>query len=143
VKFSSLEPKVRAFLEGPRFAVLATINQSGSPQLTEMWYGIKGDELFFNTTEERQKKTNLDRDPRVSLLVSELKGQPTWRYNKYVRVDGTARLVATGAPAVDDIVALSVRYDGPETEAQARASFSKQHRATYVIDIRRVYPKGL
>jgi nitroimidazol reductase NimA-like FMN-containing flavoprotein (pyridoxamine 5'-phosphate oxidase superfamily) len=58
---------VREFLEAPRYAVLATVNRDGSPHLTEMGYGIRRDELFFNTTEEHQKKQNLDRDPRVSM----------------------------------------------------------------------------
>ena len=143
MNFASLEPRVRAFLSEPRYAVLSTINPSGSPHLTEMWYGIKGEDLFFNTTEERQKKANLDRDPRVSLLVAARVGEPTWEKLAYVRIDGVARLVATGPAAVDDIVSLSVRYDGPQTEASARKSFGSQHRATYVIDVRRVYPKGL
>ena len=32
--------KTRAFLEGPHFAVMATINRDGSPQLTVMWYAL-------------------------------------------------------------------------------------------------------
>ena len=31
---------VRAFLEQPHFAVMATINASGTPQLTVMWYAL-------------------------------------------------------------------------------------------------------
>ena len=34
-----IEPRIREFLAAPRYAVLATVNPSGSPQLTEMWYG--------------------------------------------------------------------------------------------------------
>ena len=139
---TTLEPKVKQFLAAPRYAVLATLNPGGSPHLTEMWYGLKGDEVFFNTTEERQKPQNIARDPRVSLLVAGEKGDPIWEKLQYVRIDGRAKLVASGPAAVDDIVALSVRYDGKEGEAAARASFGKQHRATYVIQIRRVYVKG-
>ena len=138
-----LDPKVRAFLEAPRYAVLATVNRDGSPHLTEMWYGMRDGELFFNTTEERQKRRNLDRDARVSLIVSGEKGSPVWRSLVYVRVDGTARLVKTGPAAMEDIVALAMRYDGPSTESAARATYGKMQRATYVIDVRKVYPKGL
>lgn len=138
-----IEPRIREFLAAPRYAVLATMNPSGSPQLTEMWYGFRGNELFFNTTEERQKSSNLARDPRVSLLVSEKKGGEVWQRNVYVRVDGRARLVATGPEAIEDIVGLAIRYDGPEAEAGARRTYAGAHRATYIIDVRRVYPKGL
>ena len=70
----SLDRRVREFLQAPRYAVLATINPGGSAHLTEMWYGIRQNGLFFNTTEERTKKQNLDRDPRVSLLVAQTAG---------------------------------------------------------------------
>ena len=140
---ASLDPRVREFLNAPRYAVLATINRDGSPHLTEMWYGIRGDELFFNTTQERRKRQNLDRDPRVSLIVSGEKGGVVWRSLVYVRIDGTARLVATGDDALEDIVRLAVRYDGPQSEPSARASYAQAHRATYAISIKRVYVKGL
>jgi PPOX class probable F420-dependent enzyme len=142
-RVTSLEPRVRTFLEAPRYAVLATVNRDGSPHLTEMWYGVREGELFFNTTEERHKTQNLARDARVSLLVSEKKGNPIWRSLVYVRVDGRARLVRTGPDAIEDIVSLAIRYDGPDAEANARASYANMHRATWAIDVRRVYLKGL
>ena len=138
-----LDRRVLEFLEGPRYAVLATINADGTPQLTEMWFGVRDGDVFFNTTEERQKPRNVARDPRVSLLVSERKGGVVWQTLAYVRIDGVARLVTTGAAALEDIVALAIRYDGPSAEAAARRNYSTMHRATYVIAPRRVYAKGL
>ena len=38
-----LEPPIRAFLQEPRYAVLATLNPSGAPHLTEMWYDLRAD----------------------------------------------------------------------------------------------------
>jgi len=66
-----------------------------------------------------------------------------WRSLAYVRIDGTARLVATGDVALEDIVGLAVRYDGPGAESSARASYAPMKRATYAIRIGRVYAKGL
>ena len=40
-----LSEKARAFLQERRFAVLATINKNGSPQLTTMWYLLDGDTI--------------------------------------------------------------------------------------------------
>jgi len=143
VPILKLTPQVRTFLEAPRYAVLATINPDGTPHLTEMWYGLRDGELFFNTTEERFKRRNLDRDTRVSLLVSAEKGDDVWRTLTYVRVDGTARLVASGARAIEDIVGLSIRYDGPASEPKARGTYGRMHRETYAIDVRHIYIKGL
>jgi PPOX class probable F420-dependent enzyme len=137
------DPKVREYLAAPRYAVLATLNPNGSPHLTEMWWGIRGDEVFFNTTEERHKKRNLERDRRVSLLVAGKVGEPVWRSLAYVRLDGLARRVAAGMEALEDIVQLSIRFDGPASEPTAREHFGKMHRVTYVIDVDRVYAKGI
>ena len=132
---AKLDPAVRAFLDEPRFAVLGTLNEDGSPQLTVIWYGRRGDELFVNTTAPRKKAANLARDPRVSLLAGES--------DRYVRVDGDARLVASGDEALRDIHDLAVRYDGEAAaERQTRDVWSKQQRLTYAIAVRRVYRYG-
>ena len=138
-----IDPAVRAFLDEPRYAVLATLNEDGSAHLTEMWYELRGDEIIFNTTEERHKKHNLVRDARVSLLVSGRRGDPVWKTLTYVRVDGRARRIADGPRALDDIVRLAIRYDGPSAEAAARAKYADAHRVTYAVPVRRVYRKGI
>jgi PPOX class probable F420-dependent enzyme len=134
-----LEPRVREFLEGPRYAVLATLNPSGSPHLTEMWYELRGDEIIFNTTDERAKRRNLEHDARVSLLVGAKKGDVVWRSLAYVRVDG----VASGKEALEDICRFALHYDGPAEAAKVRVAYAKQSRITYAITIRRSYTKGL
>jgi PPOX class probable F420-dependent enzyme len=127
-----LPDAVRAFLDAPRFAVLATIREDGSPHLTVVWYGVRGDEHIVNTTVPRSKARNLERDPRVSLLVGEMA--------RYVRVEGEARVVATGPDAVRDIHDLGVRYDGEvAAERQTRTVWSTQERVTYAIAVRRLY----
>ena len=130
-----LDDDVRTFLDASRSADLATINANGSPQLSVIWYERRGDEVVVNTTTERVKARNIDRDARVSLLV----GDP----ERYVRLDGVARVVATGPQALADIRALAVRYNGEDAaERQARDVWSTQQRVTYAIAIRRVYRYG-
>ena len=131
----TLDDDIRVFLDAPRSADLATLNPDGSPQLSVIWYERRGDEVVVNTTVQRVKAHNMDRDPRVSLLV----GDP----ERYVRLDGDARVVATGADALADIRALAVRYNGEDAAArQARDVWSTQQRVTYAIAIRRVYRYG-
>ncbi len=43
---------MRTFLEEKRFAVLATINPTGAPQLTVMWYLLDGDEFIAGVARE-------------------------------------------------------------------------------------------
>ena len=56
-------------LDGPNYAVLATINRDGSPHSSAMWVGRDGDDLVFSTLEGRVKHRNMLRDPRVSVTV--------------------------------------------------------------------------
>lgn len=130
-----LDADVRALLDEPRSADLATLNANGSPQLSIVWHERRGDEVVINTTAQRVKARNMDRDPRVSLLV----GDPA----RYVRLDGVARVVATGPQALADIRALAVRYEGEEhAEKETRDVWSKQQRVTYAIAITRLYRYG-
>jgi len=127
-----LPDEVRAFLDAPRFAVLATLREDGSPHLTVVWYERRDDEVIVNTTAPRSKARNIERDPRVSLLVGEME--------RYVRLDGEARAVATGTAALADIRGMAVRYDGEAAaDRQARRVWSTQERVTYAIAVRRLY----
>ena len=131
---TALDGPTREFLREPRDAVVTTINRDGSPHMTVVWYDLRGDELLLNTTDDRVKYRNLERDPRVTVLVGDGK--------RYVRVDGTARKVATGAEALKDIHDLAVRYEGPEAaERDTREVYSKKRRVTYLVRPRRVYVK--
>ncbi len=131
----TLAADVREFLDAPRFAVLGTLNEDGSPQLTVTWYARRDDEVIVNTTAPRKKALNMARDPRVALLVGES--------DRYVRLDGAAREVAAGDDALRDIRELAVRYDGEAAaEKQTRDVWSKQQRVTYAIAVRRVYRYG-
>lgn len=126
---------VRAFLDVPRFAVLGTLNEDGSAHLTVIWYDRREDEAVVNTTAQRKKAANLARDPRVSLLVGEA--------DRYVRLDGDARVIASGEAALRDIHDMAVRYDGEAAAAkQTREVWSKQERLTYAIAVRRIYRYG-
>ncbi len=46
---AKLSERAHAFLHEVRFAVLGTINQDGTPQLTTMWYLLEDDTLVMNT----------------------------------------------------------------------------------------------
>ena len=126
-----LEDKVRAFLDRPRFAVLATINPDGTPKQPVLWYELQGDEIMMNTKRGRIKDLNLVRDPRLSFCVED--------GYKYVTLTGTATLIDDQEVAQADIRSLAIRYHGAaKGEEQARRLFSKQERITIRLHIDRV-----
>ena len=131
---TAVDTRTREFLREPRDAFVTTINKDGSPHTTVVWYDMRGDDVLLNTTDDRVKYRNLERDPRVSIVIGD--GQ------HYVRIDGEARQVATGAEALKDIHDLAVRYEGAEAaERDTRDIYSKRRRVTYLVTPRRVYVK--
>ena len=64
-----LSADVRALLDEPNFAHLATLMPDGSPQIAPVWVGREGDRILIATGEGSLKAKNTKRDPRVSLSI--------------------------------------------------------------------------
>lgn len=58
-----------ALVQKKVFAGLGTVMPDGSPQVTPVWIDFDGEFLLVNTAEGRQKDKNLQREPRVSLML--------------------------------------------------------------------------
>lgn len=80
-----------AWLDAPEFATIATINPDGRPQLSVVWIARDGDDLLVSTIQGRRKYLNLERDPRVTVLV-----YPKDSPYTYVEVRGTAVMTEEG-----------------------------------------------
>jgi PPOX class probable F420-dependent enzyme len=96
-------------LDGPNYAVLATINLDGSPQTSAMWVGRDGDDVLFSTVEGRVKHRNMLRDPRVSVTVID-SADP----ESYVELRGRVTMTPDIGRAVD--TRLSWKYDGKDPD---------------------------
>lgn len=96
------------FLDEPYFGIVTTLRADGSPQSTMVWVERDGDTVSFNTAYGRAKPSNLERDPRVSVLVS----SPDFYH--WIAVDGRAELTTDGAE--EQIDRLSRKYDGKPWE---------------------------
>ena len=120
---SLLSEKARTFLQERRFAVLATINAAGTPQLTTMWYLLEDDTIIMNTRSGRLKYRNILRDPRVSICIED-------EYS-YLTINGTVEVIDNQETALKDIYRLAVRYNGEDVaQKQMAEQFSKEPRAT-------------
>ncbi len=126
----ALTDEQRELLRGPNYAVATTLRRDGSPQSTVVWVDVDDDGVpTFNTALGRAKPSNLERDPRVALLVVKEDDFYTW-----VSIDGRAELTTDGAE--EQIDALSRKYDGePWTyrpgEERIKVRVLPEHLATY------------
>ena len=69
----NITKKTIKILEGKNFASLATINRDGSPQVSVVWIDYKDNHILINTAKNRIKTNNMERDPRVSISVTDAK----------------------------------------------------------------------
>ncbi|MEK6225653.1 MAG: PPOX class F420-dependent oxidoreductase [Chloroflexota bacterium] len=133
---SELRPAQRTFLAEKRFAVVGSKNPDDSPHLAVMWYLLDGDDIVVNSAQGRIKDRNLAADPRMSVLVED--------GYRWIRVDGRAAIEHDQTIAHADIRRLAARYyeDERKVEEAVKNNFSKQHRITYRLPIRRVASEG-
>jgi PPOX class probable F420-dependent enzyme len=92
-------------LQEPNFATVGTLNPDGSLQLSIVWIDWDGEHVLFNTAAGRAKPRNLERDPRVSVLVVDREDGYRW-----VAVRGTPEL--TTERADEHIDELARKYTG-------------------------------
>jgi PPOX class probable F420-dependent enzyme len=102
-----LSEETLRLLDGRNYAVLATVNQDGSPQTSVMWVGRDGADLLFSTVEGRVKHRNMLRDPRVSVTVIDAADS-----ENYVELRGRVTMTPDIGRAVD--TRLSWKYDGKD-----------------------------
>ena len=86
------DPEVQDLLEKPNYAAVSTHNRDGSMHSTVVWVSAENGGVAVNSAVGRLWPTNLERDPRITVLVQEA-GNP---YN-FVEIRGTAT-GSTAAP---------------------------------------------
>jgi PPOX class probable F420-dependent enzyme len=105
----ALDQDVRTLATGRNFAALTTLFDDGSPQTQVMWVDADETHVLINTEVHRQKFTNVERDPRVCVLVIDQEDP-----YRYVEVRGRVEEVVRGQEARDHIDACSQRYLGKD-----------------------------
>jgi PPOX class probable F420-dependent enzyme len=111
-----MQAQIDDFLDGRHTVVVATIRESGRPQLTTTWYRWDGDALWISTNRDRAKYKNLERDRRVTVLVDDPPAETS------VVIYGQAEFVAVDEDAYEGALAIVRRYvDDPVGYLAARA----------------------
>lgn len=66
------DAELRDFLAKSQTIIITSINKDGTPHPMPMWYGLEPDgSVVMTTFTKSQKILNLERDPRVTLLVED------------------------------------------------------------------------
>jgi PPOX class probable F420-dependent enzyme len=108
-KAEMLDEKQRGLLDKQAFAKLVTLMPDGHPQATVMWYRREGDTIRMMAPESAVKTTNLDRDPRSTVVVDD----PESGYN-YVELRCRCEVVHDDAAAREELHRIASRYIGEQ-----------------------------
>ena len=123
---AALPSDVLDFLRTPRrYAVLATMDADGRPRQVLTWYRLVDDAIVLNSLVGRRWPTNLLRDPRITITVSD--------GHDWVSVTGRAEPVEDQATAQADIAAMAHAYDSPEDAATEITRFRTQQRISFRV----------
>jgi PPOX class probable F420-dependent enzyme len=132
-----LSDRIRRFLDTTNFATIATIDSDGTPRQAVIWYTLDGDDVIINSLVGRRWPTNLLRDPRISVAITDQHDGYRW-----VGFTGIAVPITDQATAQADIAGMARRYhaDEPEeAERLVRDRFSPQQRISFRIHPTRIH----
>lgn len=86
-----IDEDLRIFLESkPGWMVLTTLGTDGFPHSVPLGYVLLGDRLYLGVRDGTQKVRNIERDPRVSLVLATPRGGGPQRG---VMIQGTAECI--------------------------------------------------
>ena len=94
------DPGVQALLDKKNHAVISTLTEDGAVHSTVVWVDVQDGKLAVNSAVGRAWPSNLERDPRITVVVYD-EDNP---YD-YVEVRGTAQGTTEGADAHIDRLA--------------------------------------
>jgi PPOX class probable F420-dependent enzyme len=114
-----LPDDVRAFLQQPNPAVMATLAKDGRPVSVATWYLLEPDgRVLLNLDGERVRLNHIRRDPRIALTV--LDGA---NWGTHVSLQLSVVAVSDDSD-LSDIDALAVQYTGSPYPARDRPRVS-------------------
>jgi PPOX class probable F420-dependent enzyme len=130
-----LPERARAFLDANRFATISTVDPDGRPRQAVIWYRLDGDGIVINSKVGRRWPSNLQRDQRIAVAVSD-------QGYRWVGLTGTVTIIDDQPTAQADIAEMARRYhaDEPEeAERLIRDRYSRDTRVSFRIAIDAVH----
>jgi PPOX class probable F420-dependent enzyme len=100
----SLDSTVVRLAKGKNLATVVTLMPDGQPQAQYTWVDTDGEYILVNTEPQRQRYKNLQRDPRITVLIL---GDNPW---DYAEIRGHLVDTVGGQEARDHIDFLAKKY---------------------------------
>ena len=102
--------EIAEFIEEQKSLQVGTINSDGSIHLSTLWFAVVDDLIVFETYTSSQKVVNLERDPRITVLLED-----GLEYNNLrgVMIKGVANLVSEPTE-VKEIAREVIKRNQPE-----------------------------
>lgn len=104
-----LEAPIADLARGTTIASVTTLLPDGTPMTHPLWIDTDGEHLLLNTEVHRRKFRNVERDPRVTVMMVDPKNPYA-----YVEVRGHVTETVTGPEARAHIDALAQKYMGQD-----------------------------
>lgn len=129
----ALPERTRTFLTAPHFATIATLEPDGTPRQAVVWFTLDGDDLIINSAVGRRWPSNLVRDPRIAISITDRLDGYRW-----IGLSGSVAVIRDQATAQADIAAMARRYHADEpgrAEALISDRFQAQERVSFRLTI--------
>ena len=65
------DAELQDFIESQKTVQVATINKDGTPHLVPLWFAVVDGDIVLETFTKSQKVKNLERDPRLTILLED------------------------------------------------------------------------
>jgi len=65
------DAELQEFIESQKTVQVATINKDGTPHLVPLWFAVVDGDIVLETFTKSQKVVNLERDPRMTVLLED------------------------------------------------------------------------
>ncbi|MEM7408771.1 MAG: TIGR03618 family F420-dependent PPOX class oxidoreductase [Myxococcota bacterium] len=109
-KIRMTDDELWKFVEAQQSLQVATIGKDGMPHLTTLWFAVLDGDIVFETFTKSQKIVNLQRDPRISVLVED---GTTYNQLRGATFSGTAELY-TEPERIHPVAEAVIRKNQPE-----------------------------
>ena len=126
------DEETAAFIESQKSLQVATIGPDGAPHLTTLWFAVVDGDIVFETFTKSQKSRNLERDPRITVLLED---GDEYENLRGVQIAGTAALhtdEATVHRLATEVMVRNTPGIGAEVLSDAAARMAAKRTAVVV-----------
>lgn len=123
------------YLASARTMILSTIGPDGVPDPVGMWFVLRDGDIWMRTYASSQKARNVERDPRVAILVED---GDSYTELRGVQISGTLEISRDEDLICEIAAELLVKYEGLAREHVSAAREAYRAKAPKQVAMRLV-----